>query len=73
MTLGERLKHFRIEANKTQKSVELEIGIPQSTLSGWENDIAEPGSSDLIKLASHYRVSVLKLLYDNPPGKKKTG
>lgn len=73
MTLGERLRHFRIKALKTQKGVESEIKIPQATLSGWENDISEPGASDLTKLAKCYGVSELKLLYDKPPSNKKTG
>ena len=71
MSLPQRLKHFRAEAKKTQKNVEKEIGIPQATLSGWENGLSEPSASDLIKLAKCYRVSELKLLHDNPPGTRR--
>jgi|GEM_PF-1683322 len=64
MTLGQRLKYFRKKARKSQKSIEKEIGIPQATLSGWENDNSEPTVSDIVKLAKAFYLQPYKLLED---------
>jgi len=62
MTLGQRLRYYRDLLQKSQKQVENETGIPQTTLSGWENDGYEPKATELKLLANCYQVSVHKLL-----------
>ncbi|GMB00398.1 helix-turn-helix transcriptional regulator [Pelosinus sp. IPA-1] len=64
MSLGKRIKLFRNQLRKSQKEIESITGIPQTTLSGWENDNSEPAASDIIKLASVLRVTVNDLLYE---------
>jgi Predicted transcriptional regulators len=62
MTLGQRIKLYRKQAKKSQKDIEQEAQIPQTTLSGWENDKSEPTVSDAIKLAKALKVSVTELI-----------
>ena len=62
MTFGERLKKIRQSVQKSQKQIQIETGIPQTTLSGWENDISEPTASDIIKLATVFNITVTQLL-----------
>lgn len=64
MTLGEKIRLYRREKKLSQKEVEIVTGIPQTTLSGWENDKTEPGISDFIKLAAALKVSMTDLLAD---------
>lgn len=70
MSFGKRLKSFRIAVKKSQKDIEFETQIPQTTLSGWKNDKAEPTALDIMKLASALGVSLSQLLteeeYDSP-------
>ena len=74
MTLGQRIKHFRKAAKKSQKDIYAETDIPQTTLSGWENDICEPGATAIIKMAKAFGVSVIQLLYEeNQRRKSKAG
>lgn len=69
MTIGQRLKIFRRKIRKSQKDIEGEVGIPQTTLSGWENDISEPTASDIVKLSTALCVTVTELLSDSPQDK----
>lgn len=61
-SLGERLKDYRKQAKKSQKFIEAETGIPQNTLSGWENDKSEPTISDARKLAVALGISLVELI-----------
>lgn len=61
-TLGQRLRYYRSLSNKSQKQVENETGIPQTTLSGWENDSYEPKATEIKLLAECYSISIHQLL-----------
>ena len=62
MLLGERIRFFRNRASKSQKDIEAETNIPQTTLSGWETGVSEPRASELQKLATAFGVTVTELL-----------
>lgn len=61
-TFSKRLRYLRRLAGKSQKQIFKETGIPQTTISCWENAIGEPSVSDLPKLAVALGVSVSDLL-----------
>jgi transcriptional regulator with XRE-family HTH domain len=65
MTLGSRIKFFRNQLRMSQKDIEMKTNIPQTTLSGWENDKYEPTLSDAKKLATALGVTVSDLLGEN--------
>ena len=67
MTFGQRLRQIRQQQNKSQKSIEVVTGIPQTTISGWETGISEPQVTDLKKLAAALGVSAADLLDDSLP------
>jgi repressor LexA len=57
-----RIKELRIRADKAQKDVARDLGVPPSTLSTWENGIYQPDIEMLHKLAEYYNVSIDYLL-----------
>lgn len=73
MQLGDKLRFFRNKVSKSQKKVGAETGIPQTTISGWENGISEPTLSDAHKLANALGVTVNDLLDDTDQGLPRTG
>lgn len=62
MLFGENFKKLRLEANKTQKQVAEELGISQSNISDWENDISRPEYENLLKLKDIYDTTLDDLL-----------
>lgn len=56
-TFAEKLKSARKKMGFTQKDVALETGIPQSTISKYENKELEPSIEFLGMLADLYEVS----------------
>lgn len=56
------LKSIRNAKNLSQLHVAKAIGINQSTLSRWENDLNNANISDLIKLADFYEITVDELI-----------
>lgn len=62
MMFGESFKKCRIEINMSQKEVANKLGIHQSNISDWENDISRPDYEKLIKLAEIYNVTLYQLL-----------
>ena len=69
MTLGTKIRYYRNHQKKSQKDIAVRTGIPQTTLSGWENDKSEPTISDAKKLAIALGVTVNELLDDKIPQK----
>lgn len=57
-TFADKLKSARIKSGFTQKQVSVETGIPQSTISKYENKELEPCIEYLGILADFYEVSV---------------
>ena len=62
MRFGENFRKFRLEVNLSQKKVAKDLGICQSNISDWENDISRPDYEKLIQLAKIYGVSICDLL-----------
>ena len=62
MLFGEIFRKCRLEMHLSQKEVALKLGIHQSNISDWENDISRPEYEKLIQLAEIYNVSVCELL-----------
>ncbi len=62
MRFGENFKKYRLEVNLSQKKVAEKLGICQSNISDWENDISRPEYEKLIQLAKLYGVSICDLL-----------
>jgi DNA-binding XRE family transcriptional regulator len=42
MTIGQKIKRFRLQSRKTRKQLALELGISVKTLWGWETDRCQP-------------------------------
>ncbi|MBP2652207.1 MAG: Helix-turn-helix domain [Firmicutes bacterium] len=70
MAIGRLIRKFRQAANKSQKALQDETGIPQTTLSGWENNKTEPQATQLRKLALALGVSVGELIGENAEARK---
>ena len=62
MRFGENFRKYRLEVNLSQKNVAEKLGICQSNISDWENDISRPEYEKLIQLAKLYGVSICDLL-----------
>ena len=62
MVFGENFKKFRLEARLSQKQVAEKLGICQSNISDWENDVSRPEYEKLIQLSKIYCVSICELL-----------
>ena len=59
---GKLFKYYRKLSGLTQKQVAEKLGIHQSNVSDWENNVSRPEYENLIKLAEIYEVSVCDLL-----------
>ncbi|MBE7026584.1 MAG: helix-turn-helix transcriptional regulator [Ruminococcaceae bacterium] len=65
LTLGERLKFLRTIHNKTQAEIGEIIGVGQSVISNYENDITVPRTQNLVVLARYFGVRVAYLIGDS--------
>lgn len=62
MEFGKYFKRCRKYSGKTQKDVAEILGIHQSNVSDWENNVSRPEYENLIKLAKIYDVTINDLL-----------
>ncbi len=62
MEFGKHFKECRKQRGLSQKAVAKELGIHQSNISDWENDISRPSYEYLIELSKIYEVSLYDLL-----------
>ena len=62
MKFGENFKKLRKQAGLTQAQVANALGIRQSNLSDWENDVSRPEYEKLIELCRLYDVTLEELL-----------
>ncbi len=62
MTFGKNFKKLRREARLSQNEVAEKLGIYQSNVSDWENDVSRPEYEKLIQLARLYDCSIAELL-----------
>jgi transcriptional regulator with XRE-family HTH domain len=59
---GKNFKEYRKLSRMTQKQVADKLGIHQSNVSDWENNVSRPEYENLIELAKIYEVSICDLL-----------
>ena len=62
MEFGKNFKELRKQAGLTQKEVADKLGICQSNVSDWENDISRPEYENLIAMSKLYDASLEELL-----------
>lgn len=62
MTIGERLKKWRIDNNLTTTDIKEKTGISTGGLSDYENDNKLIGSKTLLKLAENYDIDITYIL-----------
>ena len=58
-TFGDRVAAARENADMTQAALAKRLGIKQSTLRGWEDDLSEPRANRLSTLAGVLGVSMM--------------
>ena len=61
-SLGEVLKDHRTRCSMTQEFVAESLGVSRQAVSKWENGIADPSTSNLLKLAKLYGVTAEELI-----------
>ncbi len=59
---GARFKQYRKQNGYTQAQLAVVLGIKQSSISDWENDISRPEYENLIALSKLYDESIDTLL-----------
>lgn len=59
---AQNLKFLRKRRGLTQEDVALALNFKRPTLSGYENEVSEPGISDLLKIAEFYKFSLDTML-----------
>lgn len=62
MEFGERFKKLRLQNGYTQRQVAETLGVHQSNVSDWENNISRPEYENLIALAQLYDETLESLL-----------
>lgn len=62
LLLSQRLKELRKSENMSQIALAKLIGVAQSNVSDWENDVSRPEYENLIKIAKIFDVSTDYLL-----------
>ncbi len=67
MQFGEFFRKARRQSGLSQRQVAERLGIHQSNISDWENDISRPDYEKLIALAELYEVTLYEILGIDPP------
>ena len=62
MEFGKRFKKLRLQNGYTQQQVADKLGVRQSNVSDWENNISRPEYENLIALARLYDETLESLL-----------
>ena len=57
-SFGEKLKELRMERGLGQVELANELSVSKGTISFWENDMREPGLSNLVAIANFFDVSI---------------
>lgn len=60
--LARNIKFFREQNHWTQQTLADKLLISRSVIAKWENDLATPDLSSLLKLTSHFQVSIDDLI-----------
>ena len=62
MEFGKNFKMYRLQNGYTQKQVAEKLGISQSNVSDWENNVSRPEYENLIALSKLYDETIDSLL-----------
>ena len=62
MNFGKNFKEARKQCRLSQKQVADKLGIYQSNVSDWENDVSRPEYENLIELSKLFDISIDELL-----------
>ena len=65
MSIGDRIRHCRMKAGRSQAWLAEAIGVKQNTVSSWEKGRTEPSRADTRKIASALSVDVSSLELGN--------
>jgi transcriptional regulator with XRE-family HTH domain len=60
--IGQNIKLLRKRRGRTQDDIAFALNMKRSTLSGYENGVAEPGIEALVQLAKYFKITVDTLL-----------
>jgi transcriptional regulator with XRE-family HTH domain len=66
LDFGECFRAWRTSRSLTQEALSKELGVPQTTISGWESGGAIPRKAVREKLADFYGITVQEL-FAGPP------
>ena len=66
MKFGKFFRDARKQSGYSQKQVAEKLGVYQSNVSDWENDVSRPEYENLIALAELYEVSLYDILGIKP-------
>lgn len=72
MTLGDRIKHQRLETGLTQEKVAEALGVSRQAVTKWETNQAKPSTDNLFKLAKLFSTTVDMLLVKETKKKPTT-
>lgn len=62
MYFADNLRFLRLRKNLSQEELACKLGITRSSLSGYENNTAEPSLHTLINIANYFNISLDKLI-----------
>lgn len=62
MEFGKRFRELRLQNGLTQSQVAKKLGIKQSNISDWENNVSRPEYENLIALSKLYDETLESLL-----------
>jgi len=62
MKFGEDIKKCRKDAGFSQKEIAKKLGLNQSSISDWENDISRPDLETIFELCKIFNVTIYELL-----------
>ncbi|MBE9886363.1 helix-turn-helix domain-containing protein [Enterococcus durans] len=62
MSVGKRLKHFRLEKGFSQNDIATFLNISRQSVSRWETGKAYPDIDKLVELSKYYGISIDELL-----------
>jgi transcriptional regulator with XRE-family HTH domain len=62
MHITSNIKFLRKRRNRTQDDVATALDMKRSTLSGYENEVAQPGIEEMVAFSTYYNISIDTLL-----------
>lgn len=63
MTIGEKLRHYRLKENKTQEQVANDLQISRSAVDSYELGQRVPRDAVKVKLSNYFKVSIEELFF----------